>query len=198
MFGLHLPSGAMNPSVSKRLHMEGTVNLHLRIILVLSLLFFPCTAEYPAFVENILAYQVTKTCESDVAKNSVNFGGANFFDYKFSAIRDAVKNQADALSKLSYDRNNAVANAEVQKSLNAIKSADTNGSNVEAIYIVFGEFDLYHCYDERGELLSSCTPQHTSAFNTPIDRWSYRYDCDGWRALFTVPKVVLRGTSVYK
>lgn len=144
-----------------------------------------------SIVENVLAVQRDGYCHAtDPSFNYLFNGGGDYFSVEFERLVAEVKARLSTLVSVNIAKNAPAPSIQVSSSVNAIKALD-NQNVIEDLKLVLGDGirpDPTYCYDANGRI-TSCSGAYKDLFTTASNDWSYRYDCNGWKALYSAVEV---------
>lgn len=140
---------------------------------------------------NILAVQLNEYCDStNPSSNALFDGGEEFFVGKFDQLISEVKAQLSELVLLTIAQDRPAPNRQVSNAYGAIRAVDERQYEYIAdMRFVLGDglrSNPVYCYDSgrRKISCSSGTYDYKELMKTALDLWFYRFDCDGWKAIF--------------
>lgn len=157
-----------------------------------------CQSDAPSITDNMLAVVQDRYCDStDVSANYLFIGGADYFEPKFERMISVIKMQSSSLESLRIAESTVAPSTEVINAVNAIK-ASGSPRTIESVTVILGVLsDPLYCYTSNGRQVP-CSDHHAALFTTTKDIWSYRYDCDGWKAIFSTAKVKFTSGTLIK
>lgn len=155
------------------------------VLLLTGIILSVAAAETPILVDNILAVQLDGTCNpADISQNFIFSGGDEFFGSEFESTQNAVKIKAASIHEAGFTADRPASSTVISSALQAIR-ASSSANHFQTIQIILGQLSgPLFCY-EGARRLDSCTASEETLFEKSRDTWDYRYDCDGWKAIFT-------------
>lgn len=185
---LHHRKVTMNPM--QLCNIQGFNFKAIFLQIVVFLLIDPTVSQsFTSMPFNVLLAQLEGFCNpTDTSVNPQFNGGDDYFNGKFNQLTAAIKLQLSDLVTTTIALNTPAPNSRVAAAYRAINRADVP-SYMSDLQMVFGNgltSQPVYCYNSSGRKVS-CTSQtydYQQLMKTAIDKWLYRYDCDGWKAVF--------------
>lgn len=105
-------------------------------------------------------------------------------------MKELILEQTASLKQLNVSARVPAPSIQVGNAVYAIRTADTNETITEIVFLLGESDDLRFCFKDG--TFSTCVDEYTNIYqNTKDSTWVYKRGCGGWYATFRVPDVRL-------